>query len=152
MSGPTPDSVNVESRDSPQDKRWTIMAALIGTNTALLVFQGIEEVKSPHIIREVALSVIAAALPFQAIYFLIYTYLLEHEASLSPSHIQRLRRASVLCQMIAYVSLAGVTMLWYHMSKWVGFTFILSTLLALLLVYFVIGRADTVETLLDEAI
>ena len=38
------DSVNVESREpSSQDKRWTIMAALLGTNTALLLFQGIEQ-------------------------------------------------------------------------------------------------------------
>ena len=72
-------SVNVESRTSSQDKRWTIMAALLGTNTALLLFQGIEQAKSPDNIREFALAVIAAALPFQAIYFLIYTFVLEHE-------------------------------------------------------------------------
>ena len=34
-------SVNVESRTSSQDKRWTIMAALLGTNTAFMLFQGI---------------------------------------------------------------------------------------------------------------
>ena len=66
-------SVNVESRTSSQDKRWTIMAALLGTNTALLLFQGIEQAKSPDNVRELALAIIAAALPFQAIYFLIYT-------------------------------------------------------------------------------
>jgi heme/copper-type cytochrome/quinol oxidase subunit 3 len=33
--------VNVESRTSSQDKRWTIMAALLGTNTAFMLFQGI---------------------------------------------------------------------------------------------------------------
>ena len=36
-------SVNVESRTSSQDKRWTIMAALLGTNTAFMLFQGIEQ-------------------------------------------------------------------------------------------------------------
>ena len=78
-------SVNVESRTSSQDKRWTIMAALLGTNTALLLFQGIEQAKSPDNIREFALAVIAAALPFQAIYFLIYTFVLEHEPQLHPN-------------------------------------------------------------------
>ena len=59
--------MNVESRTSSQDKRWTIMAALLGTNTALLLFQGIEQAKQPDNVREIALAIIAAALPFQAI-------------------------------------------------------------------------------------
>ena len=62
-------SVNVESRTSSQDKRWTIMAALLGTNTAVMLFQGIEQERSPTEIRELALSIIAATLPFQGIYF-----------------------------------------------------------------------------------
>ena len=45
-------SVNVESRTSSQDKRWTIMAALLGTNTALMLFQGIEQAKAPNAVRE----------------------------------------------------------------------------------------------------
>ena len=75
-------SVNVESRTSSQDKRWTIMAALLGTNTAFMLFQGIAQETDPKFIREIALAIIAATLPFQGIYFLIYTFLLEHELSL----------------------------------------------------------------------
>ena len=71
-------SVNVESRTSAQDKRWTIMAALLGTNTAFMLFQGIEQETNPKFIREIALAIISATLPFQGIYFLIYTFLLEH--------------------------------------------------------------------------
>ena len=58
-------SVNVESRTSSQDKRWTIMAALLGTNTAVMLFQGIEQEANPSPIREVALTIIAdnASLP-----------------------------------------------------------------------------------------
>jgi len=40
-------SVNVESRTSSQDKRWTIMAALLGTNTAVMLFQGMEQESNP---------------------------------------------------------------------------------------------------------
>ena len=76
-------SVNVESRTSSQDKRWTIMAALLGTNTAVMLFQGIEQEANPKFIREVALTIIAATIPFQGIYFLIYTFLLEHKGNLS---------------------------------------------------------------------
>ena len=42
------DSVNVESRTSSQDKRWTIMAALLGTNTAVMLFQGLSKQKIPN--------------------------------------------------------------------------------------------------------
>ena len=75
------------------------MAALLGTNTALLLFQGIEQAKSPDNVREFALAVIAAALPFQAIYFLIYTFVLEHEPQLPPERIRKLDLASALCQV-----------------------------------------------------
>ena len=127
-------SVNVESRTSSQDKRWTIMAALLGTNTALMLFQGIEQARTPNAVREVALAIIAAALPFQAIYFLIYTFLLEHEARLPPERIHKLGLASALCQVVSYGSLVGVAMMWYHLSPWVGFSFIASSILAIFLI------------------
>ena len=63
------------------------MAALLGTNTALMLFQGIEQAKLPTPYGELALSIIAAALPFQGIYFLIYTFLLEHEPHLPEERI-----------------------------------------------------------------
>ena len=59
------------------------MAALLGTNTAIMLFQGMEQEANPTPIREVALTIIAATLPFQAIYFLIYTFLLENNGRLS---------------------------------------------------------------------
>ena len=62
------DSVNVESRTSSQDKRWTIMAALLGTNTAVMLFQGIEQAENPKFLREIALAIIAAALPLSLIH------------------------------------------------------------------------------------
>ena len=98
------DSVNVESRTSSQDKRWTIMAALLGTNTAVMLFQGIEQETNHSTIREVALSIIAATLPFQAIYFLIYTFLLENNGKLSRHMEKKLKTASNICQLFAYLS------------------------------------------------
>ncbi len=98
-------SVNVESRTSSQDKRWTIMAALLGTNTAVMLFQGIEQESDPKHIREIALTIIAATLPIQGIYFLIYTYMLENNGKLSIEMTNRLDRASAVCQLVAYLSL-----------------------------------------------
>ena len=121
------------------------MAALLGTNTALMLFQGIEQAKFPNPVREVALAIIAAALPFQGIYFLIYTFLLEHEAQLPEERIHKLGLASALCQMISYASLVGVAMMWYDLSVWIGVAFIFSSLLAIFLIRIVMGPVAVQE-------
>ena len=133
-------SVNVESRTSSQDKRWTIMAALLGTSTAVMLFQGIEQEKNPTFIREVALTLIAATIPFQGIYFLIYTFQLENNGKLSQEMSDRLNLASALCQIVAYFSLGGVVILWYNMSSMVGITFSVYALTAMILVRFIMKQ------------
>lgn len=145
------ESVNVESRTSSQDKRWTIMAALLGTNTALMLFQGIEQARDYVFIREVALAIIAAALPFQAIYFLIYTFVLEHEQRLPPERLRKLELASALCQVVSYGSLIGVAMMWYNMSSWVGVSFIASSILAIFLIRDVMAPVDVGESPAPDA-
>ena len=132
-------SVNVESRTSAQDKRWTIMAALLGTNTAFMLFQGIAQETNPELIREVALAIIAATMPFQGIYFLIYTFLLEHDGELSSSRIDRLKLASAICQIISYMSILGLGMMWFNISRFVGIAFSLSMVLAIILIRLVMG-------------
>ena len=110
------------------------MAALLGTNTAVMLFQGMEQEANPTQIREVALTIIAATLPFQAIYFLIYTFLLENNGKLSPHMVKKLKTASNICQLFAYISLVGVAMLWYNLSIWVGVAFLTSAAFAMVLV------------------
>jgi hypothetical protein len=132
-------SVNVESRTSAQDKRWTIMAALLGTNTAFMLFQGIEQETNPNFIREIALAIISATLPFQGIYFLIYTFLLEHVDELSPQRINRLKMASAICQIVSYMSIIGLGMMWFNISPYVGVAFFFSTALAIILIRSVMG-------------
>ena len=134
--------MNVESRTSSQDKRWTIMAALLGTNTAIMLFQGMEQEANPTQIREVALTIIAATLPFQAIYFLIYTFLLENNGRLSRHMVKKLNTASNVCQLFAYVSLVGVSMLWYNLSIYVGIAFLTSTAFAMILVRYAMTTDD----------
>ena len=135
-------SVNVESRTSSQDKRWTIMAALLGTNTAVMLFQGIEQESNPKFIREIALAIIAATLPFQGIYFLIYTFLMENAGKLSEEMKDRLNRASAVCQLVAYISLVGVSMMWYNISNYVGVFFIISSLLAIIFIRIAMNPAS----------
>ena len=134
--------MNVESRTSSQDKRWTIMAALLGTNTAIMLFQGMEQEANPTQIREVALTIIAATLPFQAIYFLIYTFLLENNGRLSRHMVKKLNTASNVCQLFAYASLVGVSMLWYNLSIYVGIAFLTSTAFAMILVRYAMTTDD----------
>jgi len=110
------------------------MAALLGTNTAVMLFQGIEQETNPTKMREFALGIIAATLPFQGIYFLIYTFLLEHDTKLTEEIRVRLQKASALCQLIAYFSLVGVGMMWYNISTYVGIFFIVSTILAIIFI------------------
>ncbi len=132
-------SVNVESRTSSQDKRWTIMAALLGTNTAFMLFQGIAQETDPKFIREIALAIIAATLPFQGIYFLIYTFLLEHDGELSIERVNKLKMASAICQVVSYMSLIGVGMMWFNISVYVGVAFSFSTCLAIILIRLVMS-------------
>ena len=138
-------SVNVESRTSSQDKRWTIMAALLGTNTAFMLFQGMEQESNPTFIREIALAIIAATIPFQGIYFLIYTFLLEHNGKLSQERMDRLHLASAICQIVSYASLIGVGMMWDNISLYVGVSFVLSTILAIILIRSVMGPVNQPE-------
>ena len=138
-------SVNVESRRSSQDKRWTIMAALLGTNTAVMLFQGIEQERNPTEIRELALSIIAATLPFQGIYFLIYTFVLENEATLENHMRDRLQKASAICQLVAYISLVGVGMMWYNISTSVGIFFVVSTILAIIFIRVAMKPFNAIE-------
>ncbi len=137
-------SVNVESRTSSQDKRWTIMAALLGTSTAVMLFQGMEQEVNPKYERELALTLIAATIPFQGIYFLIYTFLLENNGRLSDEMMKKLNFASALCQVIAYFSLFGVIILWYSMSKLVGIAFTISALVAMVLVRYSMSQAGEI--------
>ena len=118
------------------------MAALLGTSTAVMLFQGIEQEANPSYEREIALTLIAATIPFQGIYFLIYTFLLENNGKLSEEMMAKLNFASALCQVIAYFSLIGVIILWYSMSKMVGIAFTISALIAMILVRYSMKQTD----------
>jgi len=111
----------------------------------VMLFQGIEQESDPKQIREIALSIIAATLPFQGIYFLIYTYMLENNGKLSVEVTNRLDRASAVCQLVAYLSLVGVGMMWYNISNYVGIFFLVSTVLAILFIRIAMAPIESGE-------
>ena len=48
--------------------------------------------------------------------------------------VKKLKTASNICQLFAYISLVGVAMLWYNLSIYVGVVFFISTVFAMILV------------------
>ena len=46
----------------------------------------------------------------------------------------RLQKASAICQLVAYISLVGVGMMWYNISTSVGIFFVVSTILAIIFI------------------
>ena len=101
-----------------------------------------EQEANPKFIREIALAIIAATLPFQGIYFLIYTFLMENSGNISDEMKDRLNRASAVCQLVAYLSLVGVCMMWYNISNYVGAFFIISSLLAIIFIRIAMNPAS----------
>jgi len=59
---------------------------------------------------------------------------MEHDAKLTEEMRIRLQKASALCQLVAYISLVGVGMMWYNISTYVGLFFIISTILAIIFI------------------
>ena len=90
------------------------MAVLLGTNTAVMLFQGIEQAENPKFLREIALAIIAA--PLFCHLFSNLHFLMENDGKLSNEMIDRLNKASAVCQLIAYISLIGVGMTWFDLS------------------------------------
>ena len=54
----------------------------------------------------------------------------------------RLNTASNVCQLFAYASLVGVSMLWYNLSIYVGVAFLTSTAFAMVLVRYAMTTDD----------
>ena len=62
-----------------------IMAALLGSNTAVMLVHGLQQEMNPSVTREFALTLIAVTLPFQAVYFMIHTYADSFAQNLAPA-------------------------------------------------------------------
>ncbi|MDA0842610.1 MAG: hypothetical protein O2866_04840 [archaeon] len=119
---------------SSTDLRWSIMASLLGTNLAIMLFHGLEQEHNPTDIREFALIIIVASMPFQAVYFMVQAFVLESKETLNDSNYSLLMKLSALCQAISYFSIVGLAIIWYNMSGVIGAVFALSALAAIVLV------------------
>jgi hypothetical protein len=67
---------------------------------------------------------------------------MENSGKLSDEMKDRLNRASAVCQLVAYISLVGVCMMWYNISNYVGVFFIISSLLAIIFIRIAMNPAS----------
>ena len=127
--------------DDPSEKRWTIMAALLGTNTAFALFHGIAQQDNFLPLRQIALMIVVAAIPFQAIYFMVYAYVLEYSDRIGEQGLVTLQRLAIFCQVVAYLSILGIAIMFYATDWIIGAAFTISGLLALAFVRMAMTQA-----------
>jgi mannose/fructose/N-acetylgalactosamine-specific phosphotransferase system component IIC len=128
--------------DDPSEKRWTIMAALLGTNMAFALFQGLAHQNDPRQIRHIALLIVIAALPFQAVYFMIHAFVLEYSDRIQENAMKVIVRLATACQMISYFSIIGIAMMFYAIHWSIGLAFTLSGMAAIIMVRLAFAQAD----------
>ena len=117
----------------PVDKAWAIHAAIIGLNTGNLLFRGLElDPVNPGMVTVACLAVLAAALPFQAIFFLINSYIQEAPNVHEIEYIM-LQRLSLICQTISYLSLTAIGILMFETHVYVGGSFFAGCVVAFFL-------------------
>ena len=130
---------------SSYDKAWTIHASIIGLNTGNILFQGLElDSSNPDMIVITGLTILAAALPFQAIFFLINSYIQEFDG-MHELEYAMLERLLIICQVISYSSLIGIAILMTNTHHYIGTAFITSAILAILFLRTASNQADTLS-------
>ncbi|MFL2978037.1 MAG: hypothetical protein DBX05_05630 [Candidatus Poseidoniales archaeon] len=135
----SPDLANEEEvREVFSDRRWTIMGALLGTSTAILLVHSLEPDKAPSLQRDIGLGIIASTLPFMVVYCALHLYARENGERMLVSELHRLSNLSVVCQLIAYGSMIGILTLWYGISDVVGPLIIAASVVAFLTVRYVL--------------
>ena len=130
----------------PVDKAWAIHAAIIGLNTGNLLFRGLElDPVNPGMVTVACLAVLAAALPFQAIFFLINSYIQEAPNVHEIEYIM-LQRLSLICQTISYLSLTAIGILMFETHVYVGGSFFAGCVVAFFLLRAAMNQAEAQAT------
>ena len=127
--------------DAPAEKRWSIMAAMLGTNMAFALFQGIEQQNNPNSVRLIALVIIVVGLPFQAVWFMIQAFMMEYSDRIEENSMLILQRLIVVCQLISYLSISGIGLMFFSMNWMIGLAFTLSALIAIIIVRLAMSQA-----------
>ena len=136
---------NAREDNAPSDKAWTIHAAIIGVNMGNMLFRGLElNPENPDMGTVIGLAILAAALPFQAVFFLINSYIQEFEDT-NDIEFVILLRLSIICQMVSYLSLLGIAWLFYNTHQYIGIAFASGAIIAIVLVRSATNQASVLR-------
>ena len=136
---------NAQGDNAPSDKAWTIHAAIIGVNMGNMLFRGLElNPQDPDMGTVIGLAILAAALPFQAVFFLINSYIQEFEDT-NDIEFVILLRLSIICQMVSYLSLLGIAWLFYNTHQYIGIAFASGAIIAIVLVRSATNQASVLR-------
>ena len=117
----------------------------LGQYTLLLV-QTLQQETKPELSREIGLTIVATTIPFQGLYFLLYTFLQEQHFRLDENLRNRFLKALTMCQGIGYMSLIGMTIMWFNTSIYMGSGFLISTTIAIIFIKIVMKDANKVQS------
>ena len=136
---------NAQEDSAASDKAWTIHAAIIGVNMGNMLFRGLElNPDNPDMGTVIGLAILAAALPFQAVFFLINSYIQEFENA-NDIEFVILLRLSIICQMVSYLSLLGIAWLFYNTHQYIGIAFASGAIIAIVLVRSATNQASALR-------
>ncbi|MGY8701383.1 MAG: hypothetical protein ACKVHH_01590 [Candidatus Poseidoniales archaeon] len=127
--------------DAPSEKRWTIMAAMLGANMAFALFQGIEQQNNPNTMRLIALVIIVVGIPFQAVWFMIQAFIMEYSERIEEHSMIILLRLNIVCQLTSYLSISGIGLIFFSLDWMIGIAFTLSALIAIVMVRLAMSQA-----------
>jgi hypothetical protein len=136
---------NARGDNAPSDKAWTIHAAIIGVNMGNMLFRGLElDPADPDMGTVIGLAILAAALPFQAVFFLINSYIQEFENADDVEFVILLK-LSIICQVVSYLSLLGLAWLFFNTHQYIGIAFATGAVIAIVLVRSATNQAVTLR-------
>jgi len=114
---------NAREDNAPSDKAWTIHAAIIGVNMGNMLFRGLD---------------------FQAVFFLINSYIQEFENANDVEYVILLK-LSIICQVVSYLSLLGLAWLFFNTHQYIGIAFATGAVIAIVLVRSATNQAVTLR-------
>ena len=102
--------------------------------------------ENPGLITVACLSLLAVALPFQAVFCLINSYI-QDSTNVHEIEYRMLLRISLICQTVSYMSLIGIAILMFETHLYIGLSFTFGSVVAFFLVRSALAQVDILSKL-----
>ena len=130
----TTDSSNKYLEQEFSERSWTIMAALFGGGISYLLFQGAQQEADPTNLRLAGLYVFSVALPFEAVYFIIYSYAHRYSSILDEDKWATLGLLASICRNMGFLSVIGFSLILFNIELGLGLAFVIAAILCIVMV------------------